>query len=216
MSKHKNKLIFGGAFLIAIVAVVGILSQTIDLTITGFGSRPKVEKKKPKSQPVTTEKEVINEEDATNTPTNEDQRVIIETDKGTMIIALHADVAPKTVENFVTLIQKGFYNGLKFHRIVPGFVVQGGDPKGDGTGGPGYQIKAEFNEKKHLRGTVAMARSSSPDSAGSQFYICIAPQPSLDGQYTVFGQVVEGDEVIDKLAIGDVMSRVYLEPTSPE
>lgn len=216
MSKHKNKLIFGGAFLIAIVAVVGILSQTIDLTITGFGSRPKVEKEKPKSQPVTTEKEVINEEDATNTPTNEDQRVIIETDKGTMIIALHADVAPKTVENFVTLIQKGFYNGLKFHRIVPGFVVQGGDPKGDGTGGPGYQIKAEFNEKKHLRGTVAMARSSSPDSAGSQFYICIAPQPSLDGQYTVFGQVVEGDEVIDKLAIGDVMSRVYLEPTSPE
>lgn len=216
MGRYSKKQIFSVVFLVAIVAVVGIVSQTIDLTKISFGSSSKKKKTEPKSQPATTQKEVVNEEDATDTPTNEGQRVIIETDKGTMIIALHADVAPKTVENFVTLIQKGFYNGLKFHRIVPGFVVQGGDPNGDGTGGPGYQIKAEFNEKKHLRGTVAMARSSSPDSAGSQFYICIAPQPSLDGQYTVFGQVVEGDEVIDKLAIGDVMSRVYLEPTSPE
>src|SRR4030095_3257659 len=94
--------------------------------------------------------------------------------------------APKTVENFVTLAKKGFYNGLTFHRVVPDFVVQGGCPKGDGTGGPGYQIKAEFNKQKHVRGTVAMARSQDPDSAGSQFYICYGTTPHLDGQYTVF------------------------------
>ena len=87
----------------------------------------------------------------------------------------------QTVENFVTLAKKGFYDGLTFHRVEPGFVAQGGDPKGNGTGGPGYQIKAEFNKQKHLRGTVAMARSQSPDSAGSQFYICFKPAPFLDG-----------------------------------
>lgn len=153
--------------------------------------------------------------ETSNTEQVAKERVVIETAKGKMVIELYPGVAPKTVDNFVKLIQKDFYNGLKFHRVVAGFVIQGGDPKGDGTGGPGYMIPAEFNEKKHLRGTVAMARSSLPDSAGSQFYICIAPQPSLDGQYTVFGQVIEGLEVIDKIAVDDVMNRVYLETPNP-
>ena len=118
--------------------------------------------------------------------------------------------APKTVENFVTLAKKGFYNGLTFHRVVPDFVVQGGCPKGNGTGGPGYQIKAEFNKQKHLRGTLAMARSQDPDSAGSQFYICYGATPHLDGQYTVFGRVVSGMEHVDRIKQGDRMKTVAI------
>jgi peptidylprolyl isomerase/peptidyl-prolyl cis-trans isomerase B (cyclophilin B) len=118
--------------------------------------------------------------------------------------------APKTVENFVGLAKKGFYNGLAFHRVVPGFVVQGGDPKGNGTGGPGYTIKAEFNNQKHVRGSVAMARSQHPDSAGSQFYICYGPHPHLDGQYTVFGRVTAGMEHVDKIKQGDRMTTVAI------
>jgi peptidyl-prolyl cis-trans isomerase B (cyclophilin B) len=106
------------------------------------------------------------------------------------------------------LAQKGFYNGLKFHRVVPNFVIQGGDPKGDGTGGPGYMIKAEFNSRQHLEGTVAMARAMDPNSAGSQFYICLAAQPFLDHQYTVFGQVTEGMDVVKNIRVGDVMTKV--------
>ncbi len=127
---------------------------------------------------------------------------------GTIVMELYPDVAPKTVESFLTLTRKGFYDGLRFHRVVPGFVVQGGDPRGDGTGGPGYTLKAEFNQRKHVTGTVAMARAQHPDSAGSQFYICLAPQPSLDGKYTVFGQVIEGMDVVQKIKVGDVMRRV--------
>ena len=118
--------------------------------------------------------------------------------------------APKTVENFVTLAKKGFYDGLKFHRVVPGFVVQGGCPKGDGSGGPGYTIPAEFNSKKHLRGTVAMARSQHPDSAGSQFYICYGATPHLDRNYTVFGQVTSGMEHVDRIKQGDRMKTVEI------
>lgn len=118
--------------------------------------------------------------------------------------------APKTVTNFVTLVKKGFYNGLTFHRVVPNFVVQGGCPKGDGTGGPGYTIPAEFNGQKHVRGTVAMARSQHPDSAGSQFYICYGPTPHLDGSYTVFGRVVAGMEHVDRIRRGDRMASVTI------
>ena len=125
-------------------------------------------------------------------------------------IAFYPDDAPKTVENFVTLAKKGFYNGLSFHRVVPDFVVQGGCPKGDGTGGPGYNIKAEFNARKHLRGTVAMARSQQPDSAGSQFYICYGPTPHLDRNYTVFGQVTSGLEHVDRIKQGDRMKTVEI------
>jgi peptidylprolyl isomerase/peptidyl-prolyl cis-trans isomerase B (cyclophilin B) len=139
------------------------------------------------------------------------QTGVITLEKGGEIrIEFYPEDAPKTVENFVTLAKKGFYNGLKFHRVVPDFVVQGGCPKGDGTGGPGYQIKAEFNKQKHVRGSVAMARSQHPDSAGSQFYICYGSTPHLDGQYTVFGKVVQGIESIDKIKQGDRMTSVAI------
>ena len=118
--------------------------------------------------------------------------------------------APKTVENFVTLTKKGFYDGLTFHRVEPGFVVQGGDPQGNGMGGPGYKIKAEFNKQKHVRGAVAMARSNDPDSAGSQFYIVLAPANFLDGKYTVFGIVTSGMDVVDKVRVGDKMKSVKI------
>jgi len=139
------------------------------------------------------------------------QTAVITLEKGGEIkLEFFPEDAPKTVENFVTLAQKGFYDGLKFHRVVPNFVAQGGDPKGDGTGDPGYKIKAEFNKQKHLRGSVAMARSAAPDSAGSQFYITFGPQPSLDGQYTVFGRVVSGMEHVDKIKVGDKMKSVKI------
>jgi peptidylprolyl isomerase/peptidyl-prolyl cis-trans isomerase B (cyclophilin B) len=114
------------------------------------------------------------------------------------------------VASFVELAEKGYYDGLTFHRVVPGFVAQGGCPEGTGTGGPGYRVKAEFNERPHLSGTLAMARASDPDSAGSQFYICLAPQPSLDGQYTVFGQTISGFEHVKAIKKGDVMESVKI------
>ncbi len=139
------------------------------------------------------------------------QTAVITMEKGGEIkMEFYPADAPKTVENFVTLAKKGFYDGLTFHRVEPGFVVQGGDPKGDGTGGPGYMIKAEFNKQKHLRGTLAMARSQNPDSAGSQFYICFKPAPFLDGNYTVFGIVTSGMEVVDKIQRGDRMKSVKI------
>ncbi len=139
------------------------------------------------------------------------QSAVITMEKGGEIkLDFFPQDAPKTVENFVTLAKKGFYDGLAFHRVEPGFVVQGGDPKGDGTGGPGYMIKAEFNKQKHLRGTLAMARSQNPDSAGSQFYICFKPAPFLDGNYTVFGIVTSGMEVVDKIQRGDRMKSVKI------
>ena len=136
---------------------------------------------------------------------------VITLEKGGEIrLEFYPEEAPKTVENFVTLAKKGFYNGLNFHRVVPDFVVQGGCPKGNGTGGPGYQIKAEFNKQKHVRGTLAMARSQDPDSAGSQFYICYGPTPHLDGNYTVFGRVVSGMEHVDRIKQGDKMTSVTI------
>jgi len=139
------------------------------------------------------------------------QTGVIMLEKGGEIrMEFYPEDAPKTVENFVALAKKGFYNVLTFHRVVPDFVVQGGCPKGNGTGGPGYTIKAEFSEQKHLRGTVAMARSQHPDSAGSQFYICYGPTPHLDGSYTVFGRVVAGMEHVDRIKQGDRMTSVTI------
>lgn len=136
--------------------------------------------------------------------------VIIQTNKGAMMIELFSSIAPKTAENFIKLIDTHFYDGLTFHRYVPGFVIQGGDPTGTGRGGPGYTLPAEISNKKHILGTVAMARlpdSVNPEkrSSGSQFYICLAPQPHLDGNYTIFGQVVEGIDVVMNLRKGDRM-----------
>ena len=134
-------------------------------------------------------------------------KAIIEIDKfGTIKVELNKEVAPITVENFVKLADKGFYNGLTFHRVIKNFMIQGGCPKGNGTGGPGYCIKGEFaangvnNPLKHTRGVISMARAMDPDSAGSQFFIMHKDAPHLDGQYAAFGKVIEGIEVVDAIA----------------
>jgi peptidyl-prolyl cis-trans isomerase B (cyclophilin B) len=132
---------------------------------------------------------------------------VIKTTEGEITLAFWPEVAPKTVENFKALARQGFYDGTAFHRIVKGFMVQGGDPLTKdprqesrwGTGDPGYKIKAEFSEKPHVRGVISMARSSDPHSAGSQFFICLADARFLDKQYTAFGQVIKGDDVLGKL-----------------
>ena len=127
-------------------------------------------------------------------------------DYGEVELELYPDLAPITVDNFVKLVNKGFYNGLTFHRIIKGFMIQGGCPKGNGTGGPGYQIKGEFsangvnNPIKHERGVISMARAMNPDSAGSQFFIMHKDARHLDGQYAAFGKVIRGIEVVDKVA----------------
>ena len=127
-------------------------------------------------------------------------------DGGVIKAELYPDIAPNTVANFVSLIQKGFYNDLIFHRVIPGFMIQGGCPNGTGTGGPGYEIPGEFaangfkNDLKHTRGVLSMARAMHPDSAGSQFFIMHEDAPHLDGQYAAFGKVLEGMDVVDKIA----------------
>ena len=134
-------------------------------------------------------------------------QAIIETKFGNMEIRFFPDKAPKHVENFIKLAKSGFYDKTIFHRVMPGFMIQGGDPNTKdeknkaqyGMGGPGHRVKAEFNDRPHVRGTVSMARSPDPDSAGSQFFIVVKDSPSLDGKYTVFGEVVTGMEVADKI-----------------
>ncbi len=124
---------------------------------------------------------------------------VVETSMGTFKIKFLEDKAPATCKNFITLTTNGFYNGLIFHRVIPGFMIQGGCPLGTGTGDRGYKIKAEFNDTKHVPGIVSMARSRHPDSAGSQFFVCVAPASHLDGSYTAFGKVIEGYDVVDKI-----------------
>ena len=129
----------------------------------------------------------------------------IETDRGTIQIEFAMLDAPLTVDNFVTLARKGFFDGVAIHRVVPDFVVQAGDPRGDGEGGPGYTIRDEFNELPYLRGVVGMALDPWPDSGGSQFFITLSPQPHLDAKYTVIGTVLAGMDVADKLVQGDTI-----------
>ncbi len=131
---------------------------------------------------------------------------VISTSHGDVTVELWNDVAPKHVENFLKLARDGFYDNLNFHRILPGFMIQGGCPRGDGTGGPGWMIDAEFNDREHQPGTLSMARSSDPDSAGSQFFICLTRErcQHLDGKYTAFGKVTEGMDVVKTLGDTDV------------
>ncbi|PLY06874.1 MAG: peptidyl-prolyl cis-trans isomerase [Desulfuromonas sp.] len=143
-------------------------------------------------------------------------QAVIATAHGEIVIQLYEQQAPKTVANFKKLAGEGFYNGLTFHRVIPGFVAQGGDPKGNGTGGPGYTVEAEIDANlKHITGAVATARkgnSVNPQrrSSGSQFYICLGPQAHLDGEYTIFGQVVEGLDVVQQIRKGDPMLKVEI------
>src|SRR5438552_16417569 len=151
------------------------------------------EEKKEETKPVNTGNEVA----------------VIKTSEGEMVVQFWTDAAPNTIENFKKLARSGFYNGTIVHRIVKGFMIQGGDPNSKdpgkenryGEGGPGYQIKAEFNNHSHQRGVISMARGPDPDSAGSQVFICLAPAPRLDGNYTTFGKLIKGEDVLEK--IGD-------------
>lgn len=177
-----------------------LISTLLVFTIAGCAMNKKSERKKEMVPPPAAAKKV--------------KVAVIETQKGNIAFKFFSEDAPKTVDNFVRLTNQGFYNGLTFHRVVKSpqpFVIQGGDPKGDGTGGPGYTIPAEFNARPHLEGTVAMARTEDPNSAGSQFYICLAPQPALDGKYTVFGQVIEGLENVHKIDAGDKIISIKIQ-----
>lgn len=172
--------------------VAGLLSLGLGLT-AGYGQN---EKKDTKTEP---------QKEGGAVSTNE--VAIIKTSAGEMTVEFWPDVAPKTVENFKTLAKKGFYDGTAFHRIVKGFMIQGGDPLSKdpkmedrwGTGDPGYKIKAEFNDKKHEKGVISMARSQSPDSAGSQFFICLDAASFLDHKYTAFGKVTKGLDVLENI-----------------
>jgi peptidyl-prolyl cis-trans isomerase B (cyclophilin B) len=127
-------------------------------------------------------------------------RATITTKFGKIVVKFFPDLAPMHVKNFISLAEAGFYNGTPFHRVIPGFMIQGGDPSGNGTGGPGYTIPAEFTtKKKHVAGILSMARTSDPNSAGSQFFVMVAPSTHLDGQYSIFGEVVEGLDVVNKI-----------------
>lgn len=155
-------------------------------------------------------------------------KVVFEMENGGTVTAeLYPEIAPKSVENFVSLVKDGFYDGLIFHRVIPGFMVQGGCPQGTGMGGPGHTIEGEFasngfkNDLKHKRGVLSMARSMAPNSAGSQFFIMVADAPHLDGDYAAFGQVIDGMDVVDEIVgqdrngadkpnVDQVMKRVYL------
>ncbi len=153
------------------------------------------------------------EQKENKTPVNTSNEVaVIKTSEGDMIVQFWNDAAPNTIENFKKLARAGFYDGTIFHRIVKGFMIQGGDPNSKdpgkedkyGEGGPGYKIKAEFNDHSHDRGVISMAREPDPDSAGSQFFICLAPVPRLDHQYTTFGKLIKGDDVLEKIGDTDV------------
>jgi cyclophilin family peptidyl-prolyl cis-trans isomerase len=134
---------------------------------------------------------------------DKENTLILETSKGRAVIALRPDLAPNHVARIKELAREGFYDGTPFHRVIEGFMAQGGDPTGTGTSGSGKKLKAEFSREPHVRGTVSMARAQSPDSADSQFFLCFADAPFLNGQYTVWGKVIEGMENIDKIKRGE-------------
>src|SRR6476620_2997173 len=158
-----------------------------------------------------------------NSMNSSNEVAVIKTSEGDMVVQFWTDAAPKTIENFKKLARQGFYNGTIFHRIVKGFMIQGGDPNSKdpakevnyGTGGPGYAIKAEFNNHSHERGVISMARESDPDSAGSQFFICLAPVPRLDHQYTTFGKLIKGDDVLEKIGNTPVIQNPMGEMSKP-
>ena len=164
------------------------------------------------------------EEKPKTTPTSSSNDVaVIKTSEGDMVIQFWTDAAPNTVENFKKLARQGFYDGTTFHRIVKGFMIQGGDPNSKdpakensyGQGGPGYNIKAEFNDHSHDLGVISMARSQDPDSAGSQFFICLGPVHRLDHQYTTFGKLIKGQDVLEKIGGIEVTRNSMGEPSKP-
>jgi len=161
--------------------------------------------------------------DEKTTMSNSNEVAVIKTNEGEMVLQFWTDAAPNTIENFKKLARQGLYDGTIFHRIVKGFMIQGGDPNSKdpakedsyGQGGPGYKVKAEFNNHSHDRGVISMARGPDPDSAGSQFFICLAPVRRLDGQYTTFGKLIKGDDVLDKIGNTPVERNAQGEMSKP-
>jgi peptidyl-prolyl cis-trans isomerase B (cyclophilin B) len=164
---------------------------------------------------------ILAEENKSMNPS--DEVAVIETSEGELVVHFWTDAAPNTIENFKKLARAGFYDGTIFHRIIKGFMIQGGDPNSKdptkenhyGEGGPGYQIKAEFNQHKHQHGVISMARGPDSDSAGSQFFICLAPVPRLDGKYTTFGKLIKGDDVLEKIGNTSVTKNSTGENSKP-
>ena len=187
-----KKAVYGLMIFLLIVGFVGCKKENKqENSQTGIGeSEAMADTTKSKSAVDTTEK-IVREKNPI---------LVIETGFGNIELELFWKETPKTALNFLRLVHKGFYDGLTFHRIVPNFVIQGGDPEGTGGGGPGYTIPFEKADTKHLRGSLGMARAPDPNSAGSQFYICLKNLPSLDGKYVVFGKVIKGIDVVDKIA----------------
>lgn len=189
-------------YLIAALAVITVIAVFMVFYNPSQKSTAQKEAAKTPAQPK------IRNMAGTSADLGESREVTINTAKGDIVFQVYPKLMPVTVANFEKLVKANFYNGLTFHRVED-WVIQGGDPKGDGTGGPGWTIKLETNTKlKNVRGAVAMARSQDPNSAGSQFYILKKDMSSLDGQYAVFGKVVKGMDVVDKIAIGDKMLTV--------
>ncbi|MEI3605261.1 peptidylprolyl isomerase [Pseudogracilibacillus sp. SE30717A] len=188
---YKKMFLFISIFVLAVVLV-------------GCGSNS--EESKEKDMEETDQSAEQKTENEQTTPSGEHPIVTMNVEgEGKVLIELYPDVAPNTVNNFISLVEDGFYDGLIFHRVIPGFMIQGGDPEGTGMGGPGYSIKGEFNSNdfannlEHERGVISMARSQASDSAGSQFFIMTDDSPHLDGDYAAFGKVIEGMDVVDKI-----------------
>ena len=190
--------------------ITGLLSLGLGLT-AGYCQD---EKKETKTEPAKEEQKAVNANEV----------AVIKTSAGEMTVEFWSDAAPKTVENFKVLAKKGFYDGTAFHRIIKGFMIQGGDPLTKdptaearwGTGDPGYKIKAEFNDRPHVKGVLSMARSANPDSAGSQFFICLDTAPHLDKKYTAFGKVTKGLDVLEAIGNTPVSPSATGEPSKPQ
>ncbi len=188
---------------IFIIAFIGLLIMTC---------KEKKQSDKEKVLPLTPKKRIELALSVRNKPVEltGKEKAIVYTNKGEFIITLYSKDAPNTVKNFIRLAESGFYNGLIFHRYIPGFVIQGGDPYGTGYGNAGYTIPFEKNSKTHEKGAVGMARGPDPNSASCQFYICLAPQHQLDGQYVVFGIVEKGMNVVEKLRKNDTILKIKI------
>jgi len=184
---YRNK-----AIMVPVVAGVVLIGLVLTLFMTGVIKMP-AQQPKSYNSPIPMTIDV-----------NKKYTALIKTAKGDLALELYPQDAPVTVNSFVTLARKGFYNGLTFHRVIPDFMAQGGDPSGNGTGGPGYKFQDEFSSRTHQAGSLSMANSG-PNTNGSQFFICYAPQPHLNGKHTVFGQLTQGMDVLKKLVNGDKM-----------
>ena len=189
---YKNKSI-----MIPVVVAVVLIGSVLTLFMTGVIKMP-AQQPKSYNSPVPMTIDV-----------NKKYTALIKTAKGDLALELYPQDAPVTVNSFVTLARKGFYNGLTFHRVIPDFMAQGGDPTGNGTGGPGYKFQDEFSSRTHQAGSLSMANSG-PNTNGSQFFICYTPQPHLNGKHTVFGQLTQGMDVLKNLVNGDKMIEVVI------